>query len=169
MSRNRLVVIGQAVKSFGVKGEIKIRPFTESREVFQRSSRLIFDNSSFAVLSTRNHGGMVIVSLSGVDVPEDAQRLVGALVKTELANFPAKQEDEYYWFELIGLRVVTVRGVNLGEIKEIIRTGASDVLSVRGGKYEEILLPMIEDVIIHVNLQEGTMIVDPLDGMVPDV
>ena len=162
-----LIVVGRAVKAFGIKGEIKINPFTESFEVFKRSPALIFGESPHKVSKIRIHKGAVLASLEGVDTREQAEELVGSLVKTEEANLPPKEEGEYYWFELIGMKVVTAAGLYLGEIEQITPTGANDVLHVTA-EGREILLPMTDEVVVHVDTEKNTMIVDPLEGLIPD-
>ena len=167
MARKEFVVIGQALKPFGVKGEIRIRPFTESFYAFEQSSSLVFNESRYTVANMRRHKGTILVTLEGIDAPEDAARLTGSLVSTRVENLPPKEEDEYYWFELLGMKVLTVDALDLGEIVQIIATGANDVLSVMG-PYGEVLLPMVDEVVVEVDIENGTMIVDPLDGMIPD-
>lgn len=167
MTSQRLVVIGRALKPFGIRGEIKVKPFTESTEVFHRSPDLIFDDSPYKVTRLHEHKGNVLVSLEGMDTPEKAAKLTGALVKTVAENLPPKEEDEYYWFELIGMDVTTVDGRDLGKITQVIPTGANDVLQVEG-PYGEVLLPMIDDVVIEVDTENGHMRVDPLEGLIPD-
>lgn len=167
MLPNRLVVIGQTLKAFGIKGQIKVRPFTESMEVFERSSALFFDDSSYKVLRVHNHAGFLLLTLEGINTPESARRLTGTMVSTYAQNLAPKQEDEYYWFELIGMNVATVKGINLGKITHITPTGANDVLHVQG-IYGEVLLPLIDDVVREVNVEEGKMTVDPLEGLIPD-
>jgi 16S rRNA processing protein RimM len=162
-----LVVVGQVVKAFGIRGEIKIKPFTESFEVFKRSPALIFDESPHKVSKIRIHKGAALVSLEGIDTREQAERLVGTLVKTEEANLPPKEEGEYYWFELIGMKVVTAAGRYLGEITQITPTGANDVLHVTTAG-REILLPVTDEVVVQVDAEKNTMIVDPLEGLIPD-
>jgi 16S rRNA processing protein RimM len=167
MSLNKLVVIGRVAKSFGIKGEIRINPFTESFESFERSAVLVLDESPYTVTSLRIHKKAVLATLEGVDTREKADALVGRLVKTDEQNLPPKEEDEYYWFELIGMMVSTVDGRHLGEITKITPTGANDVLHVEGA-YGEILLPMIDAVVVTVDLQNNKMTVDPLEGLIPD-
>ena len=166
-SRKRLVVIGKAVKPFGVKGEIKIHAYTESLDVFGKSAVLFFDNAPFAVVKTRVHGGAVLASLEGVDTPESARELVGKLVQTEEDNLPPREEGEYYWVDLIGMKVSTTEGRNLGEITRITPTGAHDVLHVEG-PFGEVLLPYIDEVVMSVDTENNEMLVDPLEGLVPD-
>jgi 16S rRNA processing protein RimM len=167
MSRNRLIVIGKVVKAFGIRGEIKISPFTESFESFERSGVLVLDESPYTVRSVRIHKRAVLATLEGVDTPEKADKLVGSLVKTDEQNLPPKEDDEYYWFELIGMKVSTVDGRYLGEITQITPTGANDVLHVEGA-YGEVLLPMVDDIVVTVDLQNNEMTVDPLEGLIPD-
>ena len=97
LPHNRLVVIGKVGKPFGVKGEVRIRPYTNSLEIFQRSAVLVLDTIPYTVLSLRGHKGSVIVSLEGINTPEAAKEFFGCLVKTDESNLPPKEEDEYYW------------------------------------------------------------------------
>jgi 16S rRNA processing protein RimM len=164
---HRLIVIGRASKPFGIKGEINIVPFTETFEAFRNSEFLVFDQASIKVRGMRIHKGHVVVSLEGIDTPEEVKMLSGCFVRTDETNLPPKEDDEYYWFELIGMRVSTLDGRDLGEIVGITPTGANDVLQVKG-TYGEVLLPMIEDVVVKVDTENKKMIVDPLEGLIPD-
>lgn len=167
MAPKKLVVIGQALKPFGIKGEIRIRPFTESSYAFEKSSTLVFNESVYRVVRMREHKRTIIVTLEGIDAREKASAITGSLVKTGVENLPPKEEDEYYWFELMGMQVTTVDGKDLGEVAQIIPTGANDVLSVMGD-YGEVLLPMIDEVVLDVNIENDTILVDPLEGLIPD-
>lgn len=167
MANGRFVVIGKALKPFGIKGELKILPFTESSYAFEKSAVLVFDETPYRVRKVRRQKESIVVSLDGVDSPEAAAELRGKLVKTEQKNLPPKEEDEYYWFELIGMRVHTRDGLDLGVITQIIPTGANDVICVEGPR-GEVLLPVIDDVIVNVSVQEGKVVVDPLEGLIPD-
>lgn len=161
------VVIGKVGKPFGIKGEIRVIAYTESTEAFFRSEVLVIDNESYRTRSVRPHKGGLLVSLEGIDTPEQAKEFTGNLIKTDPGNLPPKEEDEYYWYELIGMAVHTHEGRFLGTVKTLIRTGANDVLEVHG-ELGEILLPMIDDVIREIDLERGLVIVDPLEGLVPD-
>jgi 16S rRNA processing protein RimM len=167
MADGRLVVIGRALKPFGVKGELKVFPYTESSYAFERSSFLTFEDVSYRVRNVRSHRGTVVVSLEGIDSPEAAAELRGRLVRTAESNLPPKEENEYYWLELIGMKVRTLDGLDLGAVTEIIATGANDVLCVQGPR-GEVLLPMIDEVIVDVDAQDGIIVVDPLEGLIPD-
>lgn len=167
MASQRLVVIGKVLKPFGVRGEFKVKPFTRTLEPFQRSGMLVVGDVPYAARGIRMHKGSALVSLEGVDTPERARELAGCLVQTDEQNLPPTEEDEYYWHELIGLKVLAVDGRVLGEISTLIETGANDVLEIQG-QYGEILLPFTDQVVVEVNSDEGTILVDPPDGLVPD-
>jgi len=167
MTQSRYIVIGQVLKPFGVKGEMRVRAYTETFEPFERSSVLVLDESPYRVTSVRAHSGALLVSFEGIDTPEEALELRGRLIKTNEENLPPKGEDEYYWFELIGMRVSTVDGRDLGKVSGIIPTGANDVMVVTGPR-GEVLLPMIDDVFLEVDTQAETILVDPLEGLMPD-
>jgi 16S rRNA processing protein RimM len=167
MFQERLIVIGRVMRPFGIKGEILIAPFTESFEAFERSDVLVFGDVPVKVLGLRIHKGNVLATLEGFQSPEKVGEFRGCLVKTAAGNLPPKEDDEYYWFELIGLKVSTVDGRDLGSVTAITPTGANDVLHVEGA-YGEILLPMIDDVVLDINIESCAILVDPLEGLIPD-
>lgn len=167
MSSGRRVVIGKVMKPFGTKGELRVRAYTESLELFRVSPTLEVGDSLFDVLRVRSHQGDVLLTLGGVEDVDTAKTLSGLFVNKNAETFPEKDKDEYYWFELIGLHVVTVSGKELGVVHQLFETGANDVLEIHGA-LGEVLLPWLEDVIVEVNLSAGLLVVDPLEGLVPN-
>ncbi|MFH0822375.1 MAG: ribosome maturation factor RimM [Pseudomonadota bacterium] len=167
MTSHKRIVIGAAVKPFGIKGELRIKVFTETDEPFLRSKVLFMGEQGLKVDGVRVHKGAALVRLEGVNTPEKAREYVGCLVSTDAANLPPPDEDEYYWHELIGMTVTTVSGTELGRITSIIPTPAHDVLEVHG-PFGEVLLPMVDEVVKEIDAPAGRMTVDPIDGLVPD-
>jgi 16S rRNA processing protein RimM len=90
---------------------------------------------------------------------EDAHRLVGAKLCVSESRLPPLDSDEFYWYQLIGLEVVSTDGTKLGILEEIIETGSNDVYVVRLGG-EEILVPATQEVVHEIDLQRRLMIVD---------
>lgn len=161
------MVVGKVKKAFGTKGELRIRMYVESPQVFSSSPVIEVGQSVFEVRGVRRHHGDILLTLSGVEDLETAKTLSGLLVSIDSSCLPEKEEDEYYWYELEGLRVLTPQGKELGLVHHLFRTGANDVLVIHGDK-GEILLPWIEDTILKVDLEAGLLVVDPLEGLVPD-
>jgi 16S rRNA processing protein RimM len=164
---SKLVVIGKIVKPFGIKGELKISPFTESLDAFHRSAEICVDGEPFTVTRIRHHKRSVLIMLDGINTPEQAKEHVGKLIAVNRESLPPCEDDEYYWVDLIGMDVVTTSGINLGKVFNVFRTGAHDVLEVRGDR-GEILIPMIDEVVPVVSTEQNLIEVDPLEGLVPD-
>ena len=116
------------------------------------------------VTALQGHGRKTLLTLEGVNDINDAQRLVGGELLVRRDQFPETDEGEYYWADLIGLRVVADGGNQLGLLKEISETGSNDVYVVQGGE-KEYLIPALEDVILNIDLAAGTMTVAPPDGL----
>jgi len=162
----RYVAIGRVVAPWGVKGEVKVDILTDSPERFALLEKVYLGDKArpFALKGFRFHKGQVILKLEGCETRNDAEALRGMLVQIPLEETLPLEEGEYYEFEIIGLEVWTKEGDFLGEVKEIIYTGANDVYVVRGPK-GEVLIPAIEEVILDVDLDRGRMTVELMEGL----
>lgn len=118
---------------------------------------------AFKVREVRPHKGFLLVQLQGVATIEDAERLRGAEVFVEKAGL-TKADGEFFWYEIIDLRVFSATQEYLGKVTDIIRTGSNDVYVVREGD-REILIPAVEEVVKEIDLKGGKMIVSPLGGL----
>lgn len=167
MKSDRLIVIGKALKPIGLNGELKIYPYTESLDIFKKFPYLFFETELFEVTRVRKYKALIGVYLKGINNYEDAHKLRDKLVKIPQSFFPRNEDDEYYWFELIGATVFNIQGKSLGTVQSLIRTSAHDILQVRA-KTKELLIPFIDDIVKTVNLKENHIIVDLLTGMNPD-
>ena len=117
MTRNRFVVIGKAVKPFGIRGEIKITPFTESFEAFEHSEYADSSgNLAYKVIRIRIHKRAALVSLEGIDTPETASKLVGTLSRPDEENLPPKRKTNITGSNCWECEVSTVDGRDLGKI-----------------------------------------------------
>jgi 16S rRNA processing protein RimM len=105
------------------------------------------------------HGKGVIALLEGCDDREVARKLVGASIAIRRSQLEATAQGEYYWDDLLGLKVITVSGVELGIVDHLLETGANDVLVVVGER--ECLIPYVRDeVIVSVDLDASEIRVD---------
>ena len=166
MGQTSYIQLGYIQDTFGIKGWLKVfsycRPKTQILDYKTWQLRTNGNEKSYLLQQGKKHGNRIIAKLSGIDTRTQAQRLVPAEIWVptfELSKLPA---DEYYWYQLTDLNVVTVDGQILGKIKRLIETGANDVLVVKSNPdSEEILIPYIRgDVVKEVNLDQQLMIVD---------
>ncbi len=106
-----------------------------------------------------------MVKLKGVDSPEAAKALAGATLEVLESDLRPLPDGTYYHYHLLGMRVVSIHGEDLGEIAEIVDTGGNDVYVVRGQR-GELLLPATTDVIKDVDVAAGQMTVELLPGLI---
>ncbi len=163
----RLVVMGRVIAPYGVNGWIKIQPFTqESRGLLDYSLWQVGREGDWqprSVESAKVHGAAVVAKLAGVTDRDQAAVLQGMRIAISRDEFPESASGEFYWADLVGLRVVNAAGVDLGTVSRVFETGANDVLvvedKVAGGEHER-LLPFIETVILNVDPAGGKITVD---------
>jgi 16S rRNA processing protein RimM len=163
----KYLVIGRVFKPWGIRGELKIEILTEFPERFA-SLRTVYvgdDAKPFSVQSARLHGKAALLKLKEIDTPEQAEALRDQILQIELKDAVKLPKGKLYIYQLIGLRVVTVEGEVLGEIADVLETGANDVYVVRDGA-REILIPAIEDVVKKVSLERGEVTVKMMEGLI---
>jgi len=117
----------------------------------------------YEVKSFRPYQGNWLLHLNGVESRDEAEALHGQEILIEVAQRP-RQEGEFFAREVIGLKVRTIAGEELGEVVEILVTGANDVYVVKGDR-GEILLPARVEVIKGIDVEAGTMTVELLPGL----
>ena len=105
------------------------------------------------------HGAGIVAKFQGIDTPEDAAALRGA-VALYRKDFPEAEENEYYWVDLIGCEVVNKEGQSIGQVKGMIDNGVHDILNVKRADGKEVLIPFVEDYLAEVNVEAKKIVVD---------
>lgn len=164
-----LILLGKVSGTHGIKGELKISCYSGEYDTLLKLRTLLLRGSegdlvNFEMDSARIHSGKAIVKLKGFATINDVSHLTGREVVIVRSQLPATDEGEYYWHDLIGLRVLVSDGTELGTLAEIFSTGSNDVYVIKGAD-REYLIPAIEDVIQEIDLTAGTMTVTPLEGL----
>jgi 16S rRNA processing protein RimM len=122
-------------------------------------------NEAAVISSCRTHKDGLLIRFTGCDTPEAAGIFRNQLVFVRADDRPALEEGEYYQHQLLGLKVYDQEERSIGVVAEILETGASDVLVVRGETGEESMIPYVDEFVLEVNLAEGMMRVHLLPGM----
>ena len=162
----QLVTMGRIVAPYGIKGWIKIQPFTQQLQgLLDYPQWQVGQDGKWQLRSVevaKVHGATVVAKLEGVADREQAAALQGMRIAISRDDFPAPATNEFYWSDLVGLKVVNAAGVVLGSVTRVFETGANDVLvvvdQVEGER--ERLLPFIAPVIRQVDIAGGTITVD---------
>jgi 16S rRNA processing protein RimM len=163
------VLIGKIIGIHGIKGTNKLRSYAESLSVFSPDrSILVRDLSgweaSYEIHWVKPHTGTPLVSFKGITNRDQAKTLIGAELFIPQSELPELDEDTYYWYDLIGIEVVTMTGEILGRIESIIETGSNDVYVVKSNE-KEVLIPALESVVLDIDLAQKRMQVDLPDGL----
>ncbi len=165
-----MILVGRVSGLFGVKGWVKLRSDTEPRENILSYSPLYLKHErgedaqwqAVKIKAGKRQGKTVIAQLGEVCDRDAAALLVGAQLAIKPAQLTSPGEGEYYWRDLIGLKVSTLEKIELGVITQMMETGANDVIVVRAEEDgQERLLPFVQgDVIKDIDLEQGCMTVD---------
>ena len=152
------LIVGEILKPQGIRGEVKIKPFTDSAEDFKNFKRVFLDGAEYKILAVRVGDGAVFLALRGVPDRNAAELLRGKKVIVPRGDAPALEEGRYYIADLLGSEIVTEEGKRLGALTDV-RQAASDVYTLDAdGK--EILFPAVRGVIVAVDLEEKKITVN---------
>ncbi len=157
------LLIGKISGVFGIKGWVKVFSYTEDRENILDYSPWVLQkgeqSKAVNVITGRTQGKAIVACLEGINNRCDAELLTGWDVLINASQLPPTEQNEYYWSDLVGLKVETTTGINLGVVDHLIETGANDVLFVVGER--ERLIPFLQNqTIINVDLEAGVMVVE---------
>lgn len=159
MNSGKWITVGRIVAPHGVRGDLRVLPETERPAMFRKLKKLFLGSRTYDVRSSRPHKNVYIIHLAGVEDRNRAEPLVGTPVEIPAAELPKLPEGEYYYFQLIGLTVVSDTGDTVGTLTEIIETGANNVYVVKTVEGKEIYLPAIPSCILSVQPEEKMMTV----------
>lgn len=158
--------VGFLRRPHGVKGEIIMDLHTDFPERMKKGRELFVGerHKLMTLTNVRPHQTGLLVKFKDVDTPEEAGLYRNQWVYVQTKDVPLP-EGQYYKHELLGLKVVDENGNPLGELVEILETGANDVYVVRDDSGKEILLPAIPSVILELDLGRGFLKVHLLEGL----
>ena len=160
------LIVGRIVRPWGARGQVKVEPQTDFPQRFRRGARFLVGEREYTCRAVTYSSRSLVLALDGVDSPEAAEALRGALLEVPTADAHPLPEGTYYHYQLIGLEVRTAEGDDLGRVVEVLATGGTDVYVVRGPRGEA-LLPATSEVVAAIDLEAGRMTVTPLPGMLP--
>lgn len=155
--------IGKIVNTFGIKGEVKVTPYTDDIEQFKKIKNIYVNNTLMQIQSAKFQKNVVILKLQGIDDMTSAENLRNSIIMVDRSK-KKLPENTYYIADLIGLDVYTDEGTLLGKVKDIYNTGANDIYSIET-ESKEVLLPAIKEVIRQIDIENKKIIVHILKGL----
>ena len=162
--------IGQIVNTFGIKGMVKVKPFTDNIERFNNLEKIDIKNKSgqteYKIQEIKYHKNMVLIKFEGIENPEQADLLRNSYLIVDRETEEPLEPGRYYIVDMIGLDVFTDDNEYLGKLEDIYNTGSNDIYVVKNELGKQVLLPAIEDVIKNIDMDNKKVIVHLIPGLV---
>ena len=162
--------IGQIVNTFGIKGMVKVKPFSENLKRFDELKKVYIENKKvrkeYEIEEVKYHKDMVLIKFKGVDNPEEAELLRTSYLVVDRKTQEPLEEGTYYVVDMLGLEVYTDEGELLGNLEDIFNTGSNDIYVVKNELGKQILLPAIADVIKNIDMENKKIIVHLIPGLI---
>ncbi|WP_298704346.1 ribosome maturation factor RimM [uncultured Veillonella sp.] len=161
MNQNELITIGVIVAPHGVRGDLRIMPTTDFPDRFLTMEDCYIDGKQYHITSARYHKQFILATFK--EIPDrNAAELMGRkeiqVSREDLVELP---EGRYYIFDIIGLTVFDTEGVELGKVSDVLQPGANDVYVVQKEGEPDLLLPVLDDVILEIDVPGGKIIANP--------
>ena len=162
--------IGQIVNTFGIKGFVKVNPFTDDLERFEEiDSVFVVKNKELIEMKIEEikyHKNMVLIKFKGIEDINMAEKYKGCYIKIKRENAKKLPEDTYFIADLIGLPVYDESGKLLGKVDDIYNNKNHDIYVVKDELGKQILLPSTKEVIKQVDIDNERIVVHLIDGLV---
>ena len=170
-----LVVVARIIGAHGREGEIRVKVtsdvpgrFDEGQTLFLSKDGVAAEDRTYRIAHSRSTGSkgndILIISLRGFRDRDQALKLAGFWLCVSQSEVPVPEDGEYFHYQLIGLKVRTEAGEDLGEVSEILETGSNDVYVVTGAN-GDILVPALSRVVRQIDIEAGLMVVELPEGL----
>jgi len=166
----RLVRVGKIVACHGTRGFVRVAcPYEatsahlmEAQELYLEAAGRAAERRALQAVQAHRRG--ILVKLAGLDTRTAAESIVGMLVSLPENALPALGQNEFYYHEIVGFRVLTTAGKEIGTIRETFPTGSNDVWIVVDGTCEH-LIPVIADVVRKIDRSARKVTIEPMEGL----
>ena len=155
-----LIEVGTVIEAYGIRGALKIRPFSDdpvallsAKEIWLKRTRLSEESRDFQVYKAKEHSGSVILELVGLTDRDVALSYKSATVAVARSKFPPLGDNEYYWTDLMGVKVFNLQQECLGHVQELVDNSAQTVLVIQDDEKKNHLIPFVEAFIMEVDLE----------------
>jgi 16S rRNA processing protein RimM len=162
--RDGYTAVGRVARSHGLKGELRVAAFAAGAPNLRPGRRPLLGGIPVLITGSRPNGEAWIIATDALRDRTEAEAFRGQLLEVPDGEVEREAADSYFIHELIGLRVITEDGEELGVLSEVLQPGANDVYVVTGPR-GEVLVPAIADVVTSIDLPVGVMVITPPPGL----
>ncbi len=161
--------VGVITQTHGIRGEVKVFPTTDDAGRFKKLKEVIVETEkerlTMEIEGVKFFKQYAILKFKGFDSINDMEKYKGAKLLVPREKAVRLKKDEYFVADLIGMQVVTEDGAPLGNLKNVLETGANDVYVVEMEEGKEALLPAIKECILKIDMEKAVMTVHIMDGL----
>ena len=162
--------IGQIVNTFGVKGMVKVNPFTDDITRFDKLKKVYICKKAsmeeVEIEEVKYHKNMVLLKIKGINDMNQAEKCKGLYLKIHRKDAIKLPKDTYFIADLLGLEVYTDEGVLVGKVDDIYNTGSNDIYVVKDDLGKQILLPGTKEVLKEISLEKEKIVVHLIKGLI---
>ena len=167
---DNMVLIGKVIRPHGIGGVLKISSYAQSPETFRNSGSVHLGKGSgalvtYRVSSIKPQKNFFLLKLEGVNTLEESEPYRGADIYISKEHLSRKEPGEYFWFELIGIKVYTPKGAMIGTLKHVFPTRSNDIYVIEG-ENEEVLVPATQGAVREIDLENQRMIISETEGYI---
>jgi 16S rRNA processing protein RimM len=154
----RRIALAAVAGAHGVKGELRLKLFSDSSESLSRHDKLFVGGAERRLLAVRDSGKAAVAKIEGINDRSAAEALRGSLVEVERSALPLLEDGEYYHADLLGLVAVDAKGNAVGTVVAVENYGAGDLLEIEDPEGKRALIPFKRGI---ADLEDGRIVLDP--------
>ncbi len=163
------VEVGEIAGPHGVRGEVKLKSYLVGNLHLGKMSDVYLllpggKKIKKKLLSARQGPKGPLLTIDGVNDRDEVEKLKGAIVEADSELLPPEDENEYYWIDIIGLKVVSADNEEIGEVTNLMEGAGQDLLIVNH-QGREVMVPFVEPIVVEVDVEAGKVTIDPPEGL----
>ena len=162
------IKVGKIVSAVGIKGEVKVYPYTDYPERFEELEGVFAREEWLEIEKVRYQKNMVIVKFAGTDDRNAAEALRDRYLTIDKKDLRQLDEDEYFIFDLIGLKAQKEDGTPLGTVSDVIQNTAQDLYEITAEDGRKYLIPAVREFVTDIDINHGIMKIKPIEGLFGD-
>lgn len=158
------IKVGKIINTHGLKGELKVLALTDDENRFNDLNEIYIENNKYNIENVRYNKNFPMIKLKNYSDINDVLKFKDKYIYISEDDLVELEEDSYFIFQIKGLKVFTVDGLEVGIVKDVLTPGANDVYVVKG-KDKDHLIPAVKEFIEKIDLENGKIIIKPIEGL----
>ena len=168
MDKNERIKVGKITSPVGIKGEVKVYPYTDYPERFEELETVEGYGDTVEIEKVRYDKNLVILKLKGINDRNAAEAMRDKFLTISKDEVRELDDDEYFIFDLIGLEAVDQESRHLGKVTDVIQNSAQDLYEITTDSGKKNLVPAVYELVTDIDINSGIMRINPIEGLFDD-